>query len=179
METQPPLLGGTVGNLARVRNNLPTLAELLGITPPLESRVFVCAHCEHEMLKEYLVWHMNAKYVSPFLLSITVWELGVDIGLGIEKSLVQMMFWPGLSNRKISRCSVSVTAATTTAMTSLITKGHWWILSSTVRVVARFIFLFCLLYCPVYFYCITCGITNVLITPSFRGGHPRGMRVDG
>ena len=134
MKTQPPPLGGTVGNLAHVRSNVSTLAELLGFSPPLEKRMFVCAHCEHEMLKDYLVWHMNAKYVSPFLFSTTALELGADVGLGIEKLLVRTMSSPGLSRRGGLRCSVSVhVAATTTAIPLLITRRLWWILSSTIE----------------------------------------------
>ena len=64
MRSQPPLLGGTVGDLSEVRNRFSTLALILGFAPPLEGRRFVCEHCGKSMTKEYLVWHMNAKYVA-------------------------------------------------------------------------------------------------------------------
>ena len=67
MRTQPPPLGGTVGNLAYVRNRFPTLALAFGLDPPLEEKWFVCEHCGNSMKKEYLVWHINAKYVTPTL----------------------------------------------------------------------------------------------------------------
>jgi len=67
MRSQPPLLGGSVGNLANIRNPLATLVQVLGIVPPLEERRFVCGHCGSSMTKDCLVWHMNAKYVAPTL----------------------------------------------------------------------------------------------------------------
>jgi hypothetical protein len=36
------------------------------IDPPVEEKMFVCAHCGSTMTKEFLVWHMNAKYVASF-----------------------------------------------------------------------------------------------------------------
>jgi len=65
--TQPPPLGGTVGNLAEIPNRFSTLAHLLGFDPPIEERWFVCEHCGNGVTKEYLVWHMNAKSVAPIL----------------------------------------------------------------------------------------------------------------
>ncbi|KAF9781569.1 hypothetical protein BJ322DRAFT_1076985 [Thelephora terrestris] len=63
MRTQPPLLGGTVGNLNRVHHRSPMMSLILGlIDPPVEEKMFVCAHCGSTMTKEFLVWHMNAKH---------------------------------------------------------------------------------------------------------------------
>lgn len=86
MRNQPPPLGGTVGNLAEVRNPFSTLVQLLGFAPPLEEKRFVCEHCGNGMTKGYLVWHMNAKYVIPTLLPIAVCELVAAVGLDIKKS---------------------------------------------------------------------------------------------
>ena len=90
MRSQPPLLGGTVGNLAEVPHCYSILAHLLGFAPPLEKRRFVCEHCESDMTKEYLVWHMNAKYVVPTLYYRGV-RIGVDVGLDIKKSRTRAM----------------------------------------------------------------------------------------
>ena len=68
MRTQPPPLGGAVGNLAEIPNRFSTLAHLLGFNPPIEEKLFVCEHCGNGVTKEYLVWHMNVKCVA-FLLS--------------------------------------------------------------------------------------------------------------
>jgi len=67
MRSQPPPLGGSVGNLANIQNPLATLVQVLGIAPPLEERRFMCSHCGSSMTDDYLVWHMNAKYVAPTL----------------------------------------------------------------------------------------------------------------
>ena len=70
MRGQPPPLGGSVGNLATVRNPFSTLVQMLGFAPPLEERRFVCDHCGSSMVKDCLVWHMNTKYVAPTLLHL-------------------------------------------------------------------------------------------------------------
>jgi len=74
MNSQPSPLGGSVGNLAEVQSRFTTMALLLGLAPPLEERRFVCEHCGQSMTKRYLVWHMNAKYVTPSLHGVRTWR---------------------------------------------------------------------------------------------------------
>lgn len=64
MATQPPQLGGTVGNLASIEHCHPMATIMLGVEPSLEEKRFVCAHCGSSMTRGYLVWHMNAKFVA-------------------------------------------------------------------------------------------------------------------
>ena len=49
------------------------------------------------MTNDYLVWHMNAKYV---VLLTEVWGLIVGVDLDMEKSRVRAMCCSGLSRRK-------------------------------------------------------------------------------
>ena len=66
MRAQPPLLGGAVGNLSEIQHRLPLLGPTLGLDDPsLEEKKFTCIHCGNGMTRDYLVWHMNAKYVAP------------------------------------------------------------------------------------------------------------------
>lgn len=65
MRAQPPLLGGTVGNLSRIRPRCFVLGIMFRLDdPPLEEKMFECAYCGSTMTKDYIDWHMNAKYVA-------------------------------------------------------------------------------------------------------------------
>jgi hypothetical protein len=94
MRTQPPPLGGTVGNVSEIRHPFPMLGLILRLAePPAEEKMFVCAHCECSMKKDYLVWHMNAKWVCPPLFFIpsqfAIWDphlVRVSVFLDIRKS---------------------------------------------------------------------------------------------
>lgn len=48
-------------------------------------------------MKEYLVWHMNAKYVAALA---NACDLIIDAGLGIKKSRARAMCRPGLSRQE-------------------------------------------------------------------------------
>ena len=109
MHSQPPLLGGSVGNLAEVRNPFSIFVQMLGFAPPLEERRFVCDHCGCDMTKDYLVWHMNAKCVTPTFLSPRGMRTDCQ-HLDINKSPTRTMCRPGISRRE---CSTSVTKTTT------------------------------------------------------------------
>jgi hypothetical protein len=136
MTAQPPPLGGTVGNLAKIEHGYPLAALAIGVEPSLEDKRFVCAHCGSSMTRGYLVWHMNAKFVAFTLLGARELITGDD--LDTKRLRGRAMCCPGVSRKRYPTRSAG--ASTTSTRVILMTSSS--ILLSTKIEIGRFSRLF-------------------------------------